>query len=148
MKEGIGTTFNLTLLFFFILLMASFALFGTSYYRAFSVKNNLITMIEQYEGNFGEFKEKRKDLMKKIGYSVNEQKVASNQKKDFTCPSGEGWCYKIVSGPKYKNGFCQTTYHVKTFVSTDIPIINRIFTNTGFFEVSGTTKPVKRRGSC
>jgi hypothetical protein len=63
MREGIGGTFNLTLLFFFILIISGFALFATNYYRAFNVKNNLITLTEKYEANFGNVKLKKKEVV-------------------------------------------------------------------------------------
>ena len=154
MREGLGGTFNLTLLFFFILLVSSFALFGTNYYRAFSVKNNIITLTEKYEANFSnsKFKDKRNDLINSMSYNIDESKINKAQLNKWECPNGEGWCYKRSSEEKAyeKNNveYYYCVYTIKSFVSTDLPIINKMFLNTSFFEVNGKTKPILRRGGC
>ncbi len=156
MREGLGGTFNLTLLFFFILLVSSFALFGTNYYRAFTVKNNLITLTEKYEANFSnsKFKAKRADLINSMSYNIDENKINKAQLNHWNCPNGEGWCYqKSTLDSKFsheKNNvkYYNCVYTIRTFVSTDLPVINKMFLNTGFFEVNGKTKPILRRGGC
>ena len=156
MKEGIGGTFNLTLLFFFILLVSGFALFATNYYRAFNVKNNLITLTEKYEANFGngKFKEKRSSLVNEMSYNIDSNQVSRAQSNGWECPSNEGWCYKMNENDKKfafkrkETSYYYCTYTIKTFVSTDIPVINRIFQETSFFEVNGKTKSIIRRGGC
>lgn len=155
MKEGIGSTFNLTLLLFFILLVSSFALFATNFYRAFNVKNNIITLAEQYEGNFNnsKFKDKRDDLINHMAYNIDETKIDAVEKDGWICPSNEGWCYtlsekKFAYKTKNNKSYYRCTYTVKTFVSTDIPIINRIFLSTSFFEVNGRTKAIIRESGC
>ena len=154
MREGLGGTFNLTLLFFFILLVSSFALFATNYYRAFTVKNNIITLTEKYEANFSnsKFKDKRENLVKTMSYNIDESKINKAQLSGWECPNGEGWCYKRSSKVKayeennVKYYYC--VYTIRSFVSTDLPIINKMFLNTSFFEVNGKTKPILRRGGC
>jgi len=156
MREGIGGTFNLTLLFFFLLIISGFALFATNYYRAFNVKNNLITLTEKYEANFGnvKFKEKRSSLVNEMSYNIDSAQVARAQSDGWECPNEEGWCYTTNKDDKKlafkRNGasYYYCTYTIKTFVSTDIPVINRIFLNTSFFEVNGKTKSIVRRGGC
>ena len=154
MREGLGGTFNLTLLFFFILLVSSFALFATNYYRAFTVKNNISTLTEKYEANFSnsKFKDKRENLVKTMSYNIDESKINKAQLSGWECPNGEGWCYKRASRVKSHeaNGaiYYNCVYTIRTFVSTDLPVINKIFLNTSFFEVNGKTKPVLRRGGC
>ena len=154
MREGLGGTFNLTLLFFFILLVSSFALFATNYYRAFTVKNNIITLTEKYEANFSnsKFKDKRENLVKTMSYNIDESKINKAQLDKWECPNGEGWCYKRSSKVKAyeKNNvkYYNCVYTIRTFVSTDLPIINKMFLNTSFFEVNGKTKPILRRGGC
>lgn len=161
MKESLGGTFNLTLLFFFILLVSGFALFATNYYRAFNVKNNITTLVEKYEGNFNntKFKDKRRDLINQMSYNIDSVQVAKAQKSkwncpdgEWNCPDGEGWCYCTYStrtaGKRNNKQYYYCTYKIKTFVSTDIPVINKIFLNTSFFEVDGLTKPILRSGGC
>lgn len=165
MREGIGTTFNLLLLFYFMLLVAAFALFGTNYYRAFNLKNKLISYTEAYEGNFNNsnFVDSRKDVINRTGYNIDTSKVKDAEADGWHCPSDEGWCYKLVkdtvistamngpsakSGIPKKDGYYLCTYYIKTFVSTDIPVLNKLFIRASFFEVNGTTKEIRRRVMC
>lgn len=148
MKDAYGGVFNLTLLFTFILLVSGFALFGVDYYRAFTIKNKLLSLIESYEGNMSNtnLQQKAEGAIKGMGYYISPSKLASintSLSSDWTCLDS-GWCYKPS---KVKD--CYYTYEVKTFVSTDIPLINQILVNSKLFEVNGYTKPIKRRvGAC
>lgn len=138
MKDAIGSVFNLTLLFAFILIVSGFVLFGVNYYKAFQVKNSIITLVEKYEGNINnsKFKEKVDNLVNGIGYSVSS--ISYND--DYTCRQDEGWCYKRNT----ENG--KIVYDIVTFVSTDIPMINKIMMGLKFFHVKGSTKPITIRG--
>ncbi|MBR4619299.1 MAG: hypothetical protein IKO49_08345 [Bacilli bacterium] len=159
MKDAIGSVFNLTLLFTFILLVSGFALFGVNYYKAFTVKNGILSNIEAYEGNLGNsnFKSKTETAIKNLGYNINSVQmniINSNINKNVTgsnskwfCYLEQGWCYRANKINKNKS-VCTWTYDVKTFVSSNIPIVNRIFSSTKLFEVTGTTKVFKRRGAC
>ena len=153
MKEAKRTTFNLSLLFYFMLLVAGFALFGTNYYRAFLVKNKMITLIEQYEANFTNiaFKEKREETINKVGYRKNAPLTQDSLiSEGWNCPNEEGWCYKLDKQNYNENNSTEVkcVYQVKTFVSTDIPVINRLFSSFKFFEVNGVTKEIRRRDGC
>ncbi len=146
MRDAVGGTFNLTILFVFIVLVSSFALFSVNYYRAFSLKNRLLSLIESYEGNMTNtnLKSKAKDAVNKLGYHVDQSKMV-NQGSNWECIMDEGWCYNIQSTNKEE---CLYTYNVKTFVNTNIPILNRIMGSTRIFEVKGSTKPIRRKGGC
>ena len=151
MKDAIGSVFNLTLLFVFILLVSGFALFSVNYYKAFTVKNEIISNLEAYRGNVNNrnFKDKVTTIIKRSGYHIGESRMNNLTIKysavygdmttnewhcDIGGTAGGGWCYKPVSGNKIE---------VKTFVNTDIPIINRILSGVKLFEVSGETKTIK-----
>lgn len=150
MKDAIGSVFNLTLLFVFILIVSGFVLFGVNYYKAFQVKNALLTNIEKYEGNINnsKFKEKVNDTIKRVGYTgPDDEAIVSFRNSNTTgwqCPNGsessryQGWCY-------FKRTYSSkgtTEFDVATFVSVDIPVINRIMLKFKFFQVMGRTKPI------
>ena len=84
MKDSFGSVFNLTLLFAFILVVSGFVLFGVNYYKAFQVKNNLLTLIEKYEGNVNndKFKEKVESLLNRVGYHPGQSAIDSLQNKN------------------------------------------------------------------
>lgn len=147
MKDSFGSVFNLTLLFAFILVVSGFVLFGVNYYKAFQVKNNLLTLIEKYEGNVNndKFKEKVESLVNRVGYHPGQSAIASLQNKSenyWTCIDEEGWCYSYINKSKWKDGQETRYYDVVTFVSTDIPLVNRIMGDFKFFQVTGRTKPI------
>ena len=72
-----------TLFLAFILVVSGFVLFGVNYYKAFQVKNNLLTLIEKYEGNVNndKFKEKVESLVNRVGYHPGQSAIASLQNK-------------------------------------------------------------------
>lgn len=151
MKESFGATFNLTALFVFVVLITGFILFGMNYYRAFSVKNKIVTTIEEYEGNLSNvsLKEEIDSYIKRSGYHIPENNLTNDKNNnDLTCILDQGWCYKISRVTKKVDGVETKTntyiYKVKTFVNMNIPIFNKFFTFSNFFSVTGETKPVKR----
>lgn len=148
MKDAFGSVFNLTLLFAFILIVSGFVLFGVNYYKAFQVKNSLLTLIEKYEGNVNNsnFKEKVKDTVKRVGYNPGASAIDSLKNKNenyWNCDYDNGWCYSYINKSSYDKYGNETRYYdVVTFVSVDIPIVNRIMSNFNFFQVTGRTKPI------
>lgn len=147
MKESFGTTINLTALFVFVVLVSGFALFGMNYYRAFSVKNKLITTIEEYEGNLDNqsLKDSIEGYIKRSGYHVPEENFSNNDSNnDWTCNAEQGWCYKISQVLQNGAKTNKYIYKVKTFVNMNIPFFNRFFGFFNFFSVTGETKPIRR----
>lgn len=158
MKDALGGLGNITLLFFFVTLVSGFVLFGMNYYRAFSVKNFIITKVEAYEGNFDNsaLRQKINDYMNRMGYSVDQQgeTVDSNGIK-WTCENGWCWAHDTENSEKYttNGGKCNVSYDIyliRTFVNGDAPFINNGFFSFGrIFQVNGETKPIKRiSGEC
>ncbi len=141
MRESLGTTFNLTALFIFIVLVTGFILFGMNYYRAFGVKNKIVSTIEQYEGNLTSDKLRNEidDYINRANYHIPENNIPK-QEEYWKCVNEQGWCYMI----EHQKGTKKYVYKVKTFVNIDIPFFNKIFGFLNFFAVSGETKPIKR----
>ena len=161
MKDAIGGLGNITLLFFFVTLVSGFILFGMNYYRAFSVKNYIITQIEAYEGNLNNPALTSQDgkivsYMKRMGYNVDiDGENTDSAGIKWHCENGWCWAYDKENSEKYSanKGKCTITYDiylVKTFVNGDAPFINNSFFSFGkIFHVNGETKPIKRMsGEC
>ena len=147
MRDALGGLFNLTLLFTFLFLITGFVIFGINYYKAFSVKNKIITTIEQYEGNMSNDKlnTKIKDYIKRLNYNPNiTNRINISTSDDWKCSKELGFCYFVEEFDKEK---CSYIYKVRTFVDTDVPIFSRLFDSTNLFSVSGETKVIKKR-SC
>ena len=154
MRDAIGSVFNLALLFTFLLIVTGFILFGVNYYKAFQVKNDLLTLIEKYEGNVDnpKFKDKVKDVINRYGYNPSPSAMLSAQKQQsqtWNCDEDVGWCYRYIAVGELDRfdqyGNENRYYDVMTFVSTDIPVINRIMAGFDFFKVTGRTKPIRIR---
>lgn len=149
MKEALGGMFNYVILLTFVLLVTTFVLFGVNYYRAFSVKNKIITLIESYEGNLDNvnLKNKVEDYIGSLSYNIGSKtkelpESCNTEVNKECCIKGQGWCYKIIKGND-----CTYIYEVRTFVNVDLPFFNKIFDSNKFFSVAGETKPI-RRGNC
>lgn len=147
MKDALGGLFNLTLLFTFLFLITGFIIFGINYYKAFSVKNKIITTIEQYEGNMNNDKLNKKidDYIHKLNYNPNiTNRIKISNGDGWECNDNLGFCYYAE---KFDEKKCSYIYKVRTFVDTDVPIFSRLFDSTNLFSVSGETKVIKKR-SC
>ncbi len=152
MKDAIGSVFNLTLLFTFILIVTGFILFGINYYKAFQVKNELLTLIEKYEGNveLESFKSKAESIVNSLGYNPGSDavNVVRNSGTNWSCVADQSWCYRKVSASEElagTNANVKNYYEVLTFVSVDVPVINRIMARFDFFKVVGRTKAIRLR---
>jgi hypothetical protein len=145
MKEAFGGMINYVIILTFVVIVTTFVLFGMNYYRAFSVKNKIISTIEAYEGNINNPKLQQKilDYIEKTHYNIGSQEI----KKKCTEVRGQGWCYSFKSVEKEKEkskGTCMYVYEVTAFVNIDLPFFNMFFNSNELFSVSGETKPIKR----
>lgn len=143
MKDALGSYFNLTLLFVFILLVSGFISLAINYTKAYRVKNNVLTYLEKYEGNTGntEMLSSINDYIKSVGYGANNDAILSAKNQGYTCPTYngqvQGWCYK--RGSTVNDQF---TIDIVVFINVNIPFINRVFANFQFFWMSGTTNAI------
>ncbi len=147
MRDALGGLINITLLFTFLFLITGFVLFGINYYKAFSVKNKIITTIEQYEGNMsnGKLKTKIDDYIKRLNYNaIIGNNNINDSKHEWDCNTFKdlGFCYTEDVSQEDK---CLSTFLVKTFVNTDVPVFNSIFSSSSLFSVSGETKVIRSR---
>lgn len=154
MKDAIGNVYSLGFVFAFILIIASFLAYVINYNRAFQVKNKLLEVIKTTNDSQGSnwngssINAKRieaqiKEYKKKMGYGAGIDYVKSAKKDGWTCPENYGWCYKIYPDPKeYQKEDIRYSYvRVMTFVSIDVPLINKIFSKLNNFQVTGSTVP-------
>ena len=105
---------------------------------------------------FGSMQNEINKYLGEVGYSVNANQVKQictgdnggkvGSTSGFYVPSGsENWCIREVytdidgdSGDTKKTG--TVYFEVKTFVSVDIPILNKLLMGNKFFQVNGSTK--------
>lgn len=151
MKDAYGGIVNLVFIALFLLILS--CIFGliVSYTKAFKMKNNVISVIERYEGSGctcngarsckGSGTECRSKIVegaKRLGYApVDIECPANYDKVDYL------FCVKqIVSRPKDKNQNIRYTYDVITQVDINFSLVSSIF---GFnvFKISGETQEIE-----
>ena len=130
MREAIGGAFLIKLMMFFIAIYVMFLAIAINYSITFRVKNQIVNLIEQYEG-YDNASDKIESYLDNIKYYK-----PINLRTDYI-PVGSGSC---------QQGYCvemiNTTrgvyYRVTTIVSFDFPILNF------YFPVTGETRVIYR----
>lgn len=126
MREAIGGALLIKLVMFFIVIYVCFLAVAINYSITFRVKNQIINLIEAYEG-YDLAKSQIESYIASVGYyraSVGSVSI------DDSCDNG--YCVQELTSARGKY------YRVTTYVSFDFPIIGQI-TN---FPVSGETKVI------
>lgn len=124
MREAIGGALLIKLVMVFIVIYVCFLAIAINYSITFRVKNQIINLIEAYEG-YELAEDKIKEYVDSIGYY---RAFGMSLKDDGTCYNG--YCVQKMTTDK------GDMYKVTTYVSFDFPIIGRIMN----FPVSGETK--------
>ncbi len=150
MKEAIGGTVTIAIIIVFLLLINGYLAFSVNYTKAFRVKNEIISLIEQHEGHTQSAQEEIQAYLRKIHYTEISDQYFNNVEDGYTCYRGFGYCIKYTNagGTSSKDEtFRGTYYSVITFVQIDIPILNRIFPLMNIFQVKGETKMIYSSGT-
>lgn len=145
MRQTIGGTWIFQLMLLFILLFAAFIILTLNYSRTVRVKNELIDMIEKYEGLNDESIELVNDYLNYTGQTtqgvcVDEGEsntgvygaydLASNELEEADPGVKYYYCVKKYNGANTTN-----YYQISIFYQFNLPIIGQ----AGSFEVRGTT---------
>lgn len=151
MDNAIGGLTNLVIIVVFLVLVSGYLAFNVNYTKAFRVKNEIITTIEQYEGNCeieGPCQEKIENYMSSIGYAPNGS--LSLEGDSWICPSKGAYCIMRIDATSSTGGIAESkldTYYYKvvTQINLDLPIVNKILPR--FLQVSGTTRIITKSKS-
>ena len=127
MREAMGGALLIKLVMFFIILYVCFFSIAINYSITFRVKNQIINIIEAYEGIEHAQPEIDKYIASVSYYKAN---VGSFAIENANC--SHGYCIEEIDAVRGKY------YRVTTYVTFDFPIIGR-FTN---FPVSGESKVI------
>ena len=147
MSDAIGGVVNVALIVFFIVAIASYMAFNVNYEKAFNVKNEIVSLYEEYEGSCkDDCKQKIKDYEDRVGYGA----MTLTPKSGERCFNQYGYCVKGVKAKRkstgstaYNNKYIKYCYFsVRTNVLIDIPIIDNLM-NLSWFHVTGQTKTMK-----
>lgn len=137
MREAIGGTWIFTIVIVFIVLFSGYLAISVNYSKAFKVKNQILTIIEQKEGLDKNAQSEIETYLNGVGYAVygkcDKTETGMVQNTNHT---GYKYC---VSKRKSGSGTLERTYYrVRVWFRLDLPIFGNLFT----FPVTGETKAV------
>lgn len=152
MQDAFGGVINMVFIALFLLIIIGVLGLVVSYTKAFKMKNEIITHIENYEAS-GCFAEPEGAVvaqtacMTRIRESAEGLGYGSNIKcpADFTEIEGL-FCYKefVSSNPTNHVSNRPTSYRIITQVDLQLPIITNIF-GISFFQVTGDTRVIETK---
>ena len=156
MRDAFGGLINLVIIVVFLIIVSGYLAYNVSYAKAFRVKNKIISTIEEFEGQC-DFSNDEDTCVKiintymmQIGYSplgsdeinISNFDAPSNCKpQNINCQTG--YCtMKCEYGGSVGTNYYY--YRVVTYVTLDIPIINKIMSGMTVFQVTGDTMRIKK----
>lgn len=130
-----GGAILIKIVMIFIVLYVSILAIAINYSITFRVKNQIINIIEQYNGysNSSEAQKAVSDYINSVSFyrdNVKSMAICQNESDAYTCTGNNGYTITKIDSEK---GYY---YRVTTYVSFDFPILGN-FTN---FPVSGETR--------
>lgn len=152
MRDAFGGITSLAIIVVFLVLVSGYLAFNVNYTKAFRVKNKIVSMFEQYEGNCGlgassvSCDQIIKEYINNIGYSVPTGTLDPNS--IFDCPSCEkecldiGYCWMKVDVTTASDMEDKAYYKIATRIQMDIPIINKIMPSLKIFQITGDTRTI------
>lgn len=151
MSDAIGGVVNVALIVFFIVAITSYMAFNVNYEKAFNVKNEIVSLYEEYEGRCnGDCKQKIREYEDRAGYGA--MRLTENDGEH--CYDEFGYCVRAYESKQTtaantdpdnggRSEFIKYCYYgIRTNVFIDIPIINNLM-NLRLFHVTGQTKTMK-----
>jgi len=139
-KDAFGGIFNIVFVSIFLLIVSGILGFIVSYSKAFKMKNNVISVIEQYEGT--KCSDESSACVKRIvdgANSIGYSPVSLNCPKNFKNVKN---LYCIGDNPDQSIKGNIRSYRVITQVNIDVPIISTIL-GFRFFQVTGDTREIR-----
>lgn len=142
MRDAIGGTVVLVIIVAFIVIVLSYMAFNVNYTKAFRMKDKIISIYDDYNGNCEAACHKEiSDYAKKIGYYVVNLKCP-----DHFNPYDKYYCYQRVpikapdSDPTKTYSVGESEYYrIVTKINLDVPVINNIL-DLDYFYIYGDTK--------
>ena len=137
MREAIGGTWIFSIVIVFIVLFSGYLAVSVNYSKAFKVKNQIITIIEQNEGLNSSAQDEINSYLSGVGYFVYND-CAENEKGYEPNLANTGYKYCVSKKESGEGTLVKTYYTVRVFFRLDLPVIGGLFT----FPVSGESKAV------
>lgn len=152
MKESMGLVPTMGIIIFALVLISGYLAFTINYSKAYKANSRIVNIIQKYDNKITNDTEKEiQEYLEEINYNASDTytKTCVNDGYTAITSSGKGWCYKVISSGKKvendkedSNDTTRVYVKVRTYISIDVPIFNRIFSNLEIFRVDGSTKPI------
>lgn len=162
MRESIGATWIFSICLTFIILFTAYLAISVNYAKAFRIKSNIVSMIEENEGYNHDIDDRIVNYLVSEGYTASgtcdanisattTNRVDTEYRLVGDCIDiyNTGRCNACIYRRVRQNnaddiGNCNSYYKVITFFKFDLPIVN-VFAN---FKVGGETKMIHEFNSC
>ncbi len=134
MREAIGGTWIFGIVITFIVLFSSYLAISVNYSKAFHVKNEMVSIIEKYEGFNSTSESVIANYIQSYGYGVR----GSCSDRGEGIDGSDGRYKYCISCTSTNDSLKKSYYTITVFFKLDLPVIGNIFT----FPVTGSTKSI------
>ena len=146
MRDSLGGSVVIVIIVVFIVIVMGYLAFNVNYTKAFRMKNKIISVYKEYNGDCDSSCEKDiEDYAQKIGYKPSNNIVCpSFSTSHATEESNTLYCSwrVVVNTATTTDGHVDSNekfyYHIVTKINIEIPIISNIF-NLQVFNITGDT---------
>ena len=152
MRESIGSAYIFGICLTFIILFTAYLAISVNYSKAFRIKSNIVSMIEENEGYSGNLESKIIDYLVSEGYTASGKcepyigmkngyydgwKLEKEIKIYDTASSNSNACiYRRTASTSDDIANCNSYYKVIAFFKFNVPVISYF----SAFKVGGETK--------
>ncbi len=143
MREAQGTTWTFGLIVIFIMLFAAFLILTLNYTDAFRIRNDIISIVEEYEGFSTTSQEIVSNLLSSEGYNTRGScpVAAEGEKSYYGVSDLDGTTVtKVTDNTSYY--YCikedEGIFEIILFYKFNLPVINNLMT----FDIKGSTNQV------
>ena len=145
MRESIGTTWVLQLVILFILLFVGFLTLSLNYSKSYKVKNELLSVVEKYEGLTTDSVKIINNYLTENGYKTMGKCGNDGWYGTKNIDSSNGVLERTTENDKYyycvRKKYSKQDYYyyeIKTFLSFNLPIVGKF----AVFTIEGSTADV------
>ena len=137
MREAIGGTWIFGIVITFIVLFSGYLAVSVNYSKAFRVKNELVSLIEKYEGHGPEAQKQIETYLDGVGYWVYGSCTTEGRGSGFVATTNSEYKY-CVDKVETSDSLNRAYFKVTVFFKLDLPVVGGIFT----FPITGETKSI------
>ena len=144
MKETIGNTFVIKLVIVFTLLFSAFLALAISCNKVFKMKNEVLSIIEKYEGINDTSLSVINNYLDANGYRTSGEcfddymGIDNYESKASNVQSGKKYYYCYKENLMNNNNIDKKTYNVTLFYKFNLPFVGDLF----IFKINGQTKSI------